>query len=79
VQCFATNSSVQLQWETQHATKVTLQINGGAVFATYGDGHHSVLEPFTCNGTSQSYLLTAHGANGTTATRTLTLAVRAST
>jgi hypothetical protein len=69
---------VQLQWETQHATRVTLQIDGGAVFATYGNGHHSVLEPLTCNGTRQSYLLTAHGANGTVATRTLTLAERVS-
>ena len=29
------------------------------------------LEPFTCNGTTQTYLLTAYGANGTTAMRTI--------
>jgi hypothetical protein len=79
VQCYARNTSVELRWETRNATRVTLSINGGGVFASYPNGRRSELEPLTCDGTNQTYVLTAHGPNGSSTTKSLTLAERGST
>ena len=79
IQCYARDTSVELRWETRNATRVTLSINGGGVFASYANGKRSQLEPLTCDGTNQTYTLTARGANGTSITKSLTLTERAST
>ena len=78
MQCNAP-TSVELEWTTQGAASVTLRIDGGPVFAHYSDGAHSELAPLTCDGNPQTYLLTARAANGTTASKTITLAERETT
>jgi hypothetical protein len=55
---------------------VTLRINGGEVFATYANGPHDELVPLACDGSPQKYLFRATGADGTTATKTLTIETR---
>ena len=78
VQCNAP-TSFDLHFETQHAASVTLRINGGPVFATYtGTGVDTEEVPLACDGSSQTYLLTARAANGETATKSLTLETRVS-
>jgi hypothetical protein len=67
---------MEVHFQTQNATSVTLRINGGAVFATYSNGTHDKLVPLTCAGSPQKYLLTAGGANGVTVSKTLTIATR---
>jgi hypothetical protein len=64
---------------TQHASLVTLQINGGPVFAKYSNGRRDVLAPLACDGNPQTYLITAHGAGGKNATKSLVLKEREST
>jgi len=77
VVCFARDSQVQLHWSTAGATRVTLRIDGGPVFATYRDGTHDELEPITCDGTKAVYTLTATGAAGPPATKSITIRERA--
>jgi len=69
---------VELRWETRGATTVTLHIDGGPVFATYGDGRNDELLPLACDGKPHSYTLTARAAGGQLTTRTLRLTERAS-
>jgi hypothetical protein len=69
-------TSVEIDFETEHATSVTLSINGGGVFATYTDGAHDELVPLTCAGALQKYVLSAHGSNGVTVSKTLTVEPR---
>jgi hypothetical protein len=69
-------TSMQIDFETQNAKSVTLSINGGGVFATYTDGAHDELVPLTCAGSPQKYVLSAHGANGATVSKTLTVQPR---
>jgi hypothetical protein len=76
VQCNAP-TSVELRWETRGAATVTLRIDGGPVFATYGDGANDKLVPLACDGRPHSYTLTARGADGRITTKTLRLTERA--
>jgi len=69
-------TQVELHWETQGAKTVTLQINGGSVFASYPNGKHDELVPLACDGNPQTYLLTARAANGDTATKSVTVDAR---
>jgi hypothetical protein len=48
------------------------------VFATYTNGRHSPLVPLACDGTAQTYELTARAADGQQVRRTLRLTERAS-
>jgi hypothetical protein len=48
------------------------------VFATYTSGRLSPLVPLECDGTAQTYQLSARAADGQTVTRTLRLTERAS-
>jgi hypothetical protein len=76
VECNAP-TSVELHWETQGAATVTLRIDAGPVFATYGDGSHDKLVPLACDGHAHTYTLVARAADGQTAVKTLTLTERA--
>jgi len=69
-------TQVELHWTAQHATTVTLQINGGPVFASYAGGTRDELVPLACDGNPQTYLLTAHAPNGRTATKSVTIDTR---
>jgi hypothetical protein len=69
-------TSVELHWDTPVAATVDLRIDGGDVFATYPGGRGDHLVPLTCDGRTQTYELTVHGADGSTATKTLTLEER---
>lgn len=58
-------------WSTSHATKVTISIDGPGVYDTYPANGETSL-PFSCS-SSHSFKLTAHGANGQTVSKTVTL------
>jgi hypothetical protein len=61
-------------WSTTNATKVTISIDGPGIYDTY-PANGSTSLPFNCS-SSHSFLLTAYGANGHTATRSVTLQPR---
>jgi len=61
-------------WTTTDAVKTTISIDGPGVYKTYGANGSDSL-PFNCS-SSHSFLLTAYGADGRTATRTITLQPR---
>jgi len=69
-------TQVELHWVTRHAKTVTLQINGGPVFASYPNGMRDELVPLTCDGNPQTYALTARAPGGTVVTKSLTIAER---
>jgi hypothetical protein len=75
VQCSAP-TSVELHWETPVTATVELRIDGGDVFATYPGGKGDHLVPLECDGRAQTYELTVTGADGGTATKTLTIEER---
>jgi hypothetical protein len=61
-------------WTTTGATEVTISIDGPGVYATYpADGDTSL--PFNCS-SPHTFLLTARGQDGRTATRSITLQPR---
>jgi ABC-type Fe3+-hydroxamate transport system substrate-binding protein len=60
-------TEIQLAWTATGATTVELAIDGQK-FASYPGGHQSPLEYFACDGKAHTYLLTAHGPGGATAT-----------
>ena len=61
-------------WSTTDAVKVTISIDGPGVYKTYpASGSDSL--PFNCS-SSHSFLLTAYGQDGRTATKTITLQPR---
>lgn len=61
-------------WTTTNATEVTISIDGPGVYATYpADGDTSL--PFNCS-SPHTFLLTARGQDGQTATRSITLQPR---
>jgi hypothetical protein len=75
VQCSAP-TSVELHWETPVTATAELRIDGGDVFATYPGGRGDHLVPLVCDGRAQTYELTVTGADGTTATKALTIEER---
>ncbi|HET9729918.1 MAG TPA: hypothetical protein VFR41_10880 [Acidimicrobiia bacterium] len=62
---------MELHWRTT-GTSVDLFIDGQK-FASFKQPNFDGLEYFACNGNSHTYKLVAHGANGQTATKTITL------
>jgi hypothetical protein len=62
-------------WSTSNAVKVTISIDGPGVYKTYDGPSGSDSLPFNCS-SSHSFLLTAYGADGQTATQTITLEPR---
>lgn len=61
-------------WTTTNAVKTTISIDGPGVYKTYGANGSDSL-PFNCS-SSHSFLLTAYGQDGRTATKTITLQPR---
>jgi hypothetical protein len=61
-------------WTTTNATKTTISIDGPGLYKTYGPNADESL-PFNCS-SAHSFTLTAFGANGKTATKTITLQPR---
>jgi hypothetical protein len=61
-------------WATTNATKVTISIDGPGVFQTFGPSGSTSL-PFSCS-SAHTFLLTAYGQNGKTATKSITLQPR---
>ena len=70
VPCYAP-TSIPLRWESRGAQTVTLRIDGEPIFATYRDGAHDELVPLACDGNAHRYTITAHAADGRTATKSL--------
>lgn len=66
--------SFTASWSTQHATKVTISIDGPGVYKTYGPTGSDSL-PFNCS-SSHTFLLTAYGQDGKTVTKSITLQPR---
>ena len=68
------DTTVQLSWSTENASRTTISINGAAQPGSFGPSATQDL-PFPCSGSSNSYLLTAFGANDRTVTQTKAVAV----
>jgi hypothetical protein len=68
-------TEIELHWATPVTATVELRINGGDVFASYPGGKGDHLVPLACDGTPQTYELTATGGDGSTASKTLTIDV----
>lgn len=62
------------RWTTTGATKVTISIDGPGIYAEYAANGEASL-PFSCT-SAHSFLLTAYGSDGQTATSTVTLQPR---
>jgi hypothetical protein len=75
VECSAP-TSVELSWETPVTATVELRIDGGDVFASYPGGKGTHLVPLECDGKAQTYEITVTGANGSTASKSLTIEER---
>ena len=69
-------TSIELHWETPVTATVELRIDGGDVIATYPGGRGDHLVSLACDGRAQTYELTVHGADGTTASKKLTIQER---
>ncbi len=68
---FIIPSWVNTSWTTKGASSVTLSIDGPGIYNTFGaTGATSV--PFSCPG-AHTYTLTAHGSNGLTASKSITV------
>ncbi len=66
-------ATVTLSWTTQNATGVDLSVDGPGVYGSYGPSGSTTLD-VPCNGATHTYLLTANGSNGQTATKTISVA-----
>lgn len=66
-------TEVELKWSTSGATKVTLSIDGPGIFSSFPPGSHDGLFPLACDGNTHSYMLTATAADGSTATKTISV------
>ena len=65
--------TVTLSWATQNATGVDLSVDGPGIYGSYGPSGSTTLN-VPCNGATHTYLLTAKGSNGQTATKTISVA-----
>jgi hypothetical protein len=63
------STNIQVTWATQNAQNVTLAVDGGTVGGFGPTGSHLVA--FSCPPASHTYKVTANGANGQTASRTV--------
>jgi predicted metalloprotease len=70
VRCDA-DTNVQLSWSTENANRTTISIDG-TQFGEFGPSQSQSL-PFTCDGNSHTYLLTAFGANNRSVTESKTV------
>jgi hypothetical protein len=61
-------------WTTTNAAQVTISIDGPGVYKTYPANTSDSL-PFNCS-SSHTFLLTAHGHDGQTASQSITLQPR---
>ena len=68
------DTTVQLSWSTENASRTTISIDGAAQPGSFGASATQDL-PFPCSGSSHAYLLTAFGANNRTVTQTKAVAV----
>jgi hypothetical protein len=67
------DTTIQLAWSTQNASRTTISIDDGGVFAEYGpSGTENV--PFACTGDGHTYTLTAIGADNRRTTSRITVA-----
>ena len=75
IDCHNGNSQTfSASWTTTNAVKTTISIDGPGIYKTYpANGSDSL--PFNCS-TAHSFLLTAYGQDGRTATKTITLQPR---
>lgn len=75
IDCHNTDSPLfSASWTTTDAVKVTIAIDGPGIYKTYpANGSDSL--PFNCS-SSHTFLLTAYGQDGRTATKTITLQPR---
>lgn len=61
-------------WTTTNAVEMTISIDGGGIYETYAaDGEASL--PFNCS-SPHTFVLTAVGVDGSTATKSVTLEPR---
>ena len=75
IDCHNGNSqNFSASWTTTNAVKTTISIDGSGVYKTYGANGSDSL-PFNCS-SSHTFLLTAYGQDGRTATRSITLQPR---
>jgi hypothetical protein len=65
--------TVTLSWATQNATGVDLSVDGPGIYGSYGPSGSTTLN-VPCNGATHTYMLTAKGSNGQTATKTISVA-----
>jgi cytoskeletal protein RodZ len=56
-------TQIELAWNTQNATRVTVSIDGPGVYDEYGPAE-TVLVPFACDGQPHTYELRAYGDDG---------------
>jgi hypothetical protein len=68
-QCPGTGT-IQINWSTANTTGVTISIDGGGVYGTYGPTGNAQV-PFACPDTQHTYVLTANGTNGQNPQKTL--------
>ncbi len=63
---------VTLSWTTRFATTVDISVDGPGVYRSNVGAASSITIPYGCPG-PHTYLLTAHGAGGTSANRSITI------
>jgi hypothetical protein len=67
--------TVTLSWTTQNATGVDLAVDGPGLYASYGPNGNTLIT-VPCDGGTHTYMLTAKGAGGATAQRTVSVETR---
>ena len=76
IDCHNGNSQTfSVSWTTTNATKTAISIDGPGLYKTYGPSASGESLPFNCS-SPHSFLLTAYGSGGKTATRSITLQPR---
>lgn len=75
VECNAP-TSIELRWTASGADRVEMRIDGGPVFARYGNGTRQELLPLPCDGRAHTYELAAT-APGVDVRRSVTVRTRA--
>jgi cytoskeletal protein RodZ len=68
----ATVQQVTLSWTTEFSTSVDISVDGPGVFQSNVGPSGSIMIPYGCAG-PHVYLLTAHGANGSANTKSVTI------
>jgi hypothetical protein len=68
----ASPQQVTFSWTTVFAATVDISVDGPGVYRSNIGAANSITIPYGCPG-PHTYLLTAHGGDGTTTTRTLTV------